>query len=99
MASIKEDTTHLGTDADLPNEMSNGSTLAKLTTLECESELLADTAWKVLTQNLTHGMPLVWLGYVLWPLPAVAPRPTETGSNTGMESSSLDNEDVHSVTL
>ena len=95
VASVKEDAMPLGEDMDLSDEMSNWSTLAELTPLECESESPVDTAWEVLTQHLTHGMPLGWLGGILWPLPVVALGPTERGLNAGMESSSLDDENVH----
>ena len=95
MDSVEGDAMPLGTDVDLSDEMSNWSTLVELTPLEYESESPADTAWEALTQCLTHGMPLGWLGGVLWPLPVMVLSPMERGLNAGMESSSLDDEDIH----
>ena len=58
------DITSWGTEADLSDAMFNRSTLAGFTPLGCESESPADTAWGTLTQCLTGGMPLGWLGSI-----------------------------------
>ena len=77
VAPMEGDVTPLGIDADLSDEMSNQFTLVEFTPMECESESPADTAWEALTQCLTCGMPLGWLGSILWPFPVMAASPTE----------------------
>ena len=93
MASILEPVTPLSLDAELSKAMSGWSTLAELTPLECESDSPEEMTWEVLTQHLTHGMLLGWLGGVLRPLPMVALSSTESGSSTGKESDSENHKD------
>ena len=71
VASVLEPVTPLSLDAELLEAMSERSTLAELTPLK--------TMWEALTQCLTHGMPLGWLGGILRPLPMVALSSTESG--------------------
>ena len=93
VASILEPVTPLSLDAELLEAMSEWSTLAELTALECESNSPQETMWEALTQCLTHGMPLGWLGGILWPLPMVALSSTKSGSSTGKGSDSKNHED------
>ena len=72
MAPVEGDVTPLGLEVDLSDEMSN-----QFTPMECESESPVNTAWEALTQCLTHGIPLGWLGSILSPFPVMAPSPIE----------------------
>ena len=45
VAPVEGDVTPLGREVDLSDEMSNQSTPAELTPMECEGESPADTAW------------------------------------------------------
>ena len=83
VASVSEPVTPLSLDTELSEAMSKWSTLAELTPLECKSDSPEETTWEALTQCLTRGMPLGWLGGVLLPLPMVALSSTESGSSTG----------------
>ena len=93
VASISQPVTPLSLDAELLEAMSERSTLVELTPLECESDSPEETMWEALTQCLTHGMPLGWLGGVLRPLPMVALSSAESGSSTGKGSDSENHED------
>ena len=83
VASVSEPVTPLSLDTELSEAMSEWSTLAELTPLECKSDSPEEMTWEALTQCLTCGMPLGWLGGILWPLPIVALSSTESGSSTG----------------
>ena len=78
---------------ELLEATSKWSTLVELTPLECESDSPEEMTWEALTQCLTHGMPLGWLGGILRPLPMVALSSTESGSSTGKGSDSENHED------
>ena len=78
VASVWEPVTPLSLDVELLEAMSEWSTLVELTPL----------MWEALTQCLTCGMPLGWLGGILRPLPMVALSSTESGSSTGKGSDS-----------
>ena len=93
VASLSEPVIPLSLDMELLEATSKRSTLVELTPLECESNSPEETTWEVLTQCLTRGMPLGWLGGVLRPLPMVALSSTESGSSTGKESNSENHED------
>ena len=93
VASILEPVTPLSLDVELLEATSERSTLVELTPLECENDSPEETTWKALTRCLTHGMPLGWLGGVLWPLPMVALSSTESESSTGKGSDSKNHED------
>ena len=83
VASVSEPVTPLSLDVELSEVMSERSTLAELTPLECKSDSPEEMMWEALTRCLTHGMPLGWLGGILWPLPMVALSSTKSGSSTG----------------
>ena len=93
VASISKPVTSLSLDMELLEATSKQSTLAELTSLECESDSPEETTWEALTQCLTSGMPLGWLGGILRPLPMVALISTESGSSTGKGSNSKNHED------
>ena len=93
VASVSEPVTPLSLDLELSEVASEWSTLAELTPLECKSDSSEEMTWEALTQCLTHGMPLGWLGGVLRPLPMVALSSTESGSSTGKGSDSKNHED------
>ena len=93
VASVSEPVTPLSLDVELSEVTSERSTLVELTPLECESDSPEETMWEVLTQCLTHGMLIGWLGGVLWPLPMVALSSTKSGSSTGKGSDSKNHED------
>ena len=83
VASISEPVTPLSLDTELLEAMSERSTLVEPTPLDCKSDSPEETMWEVLTQCLTRGMLLGWLGGVLQPLPMVALSSTKSGSSTG----------------
>ena len=93
VASISEPVTSLSLDAELLEVTSERSTLAELTPLECKSDSPEEMTWEVLTQCLTRGMPLGWLGGILWLLPMVALSSTKSGSSTGKGSDSKNHKD------
>ena len=93
VASISEPVTPLSLHAELLKVMSERSTLVELTPLECKSDSPEEMTWEALTQCLTHGMPLGWLGDILWLLPMMALSSTESGSSTGKGSDSENHED------
>ena len=80
-------------DAELSEVMSELSTLAELTPLECESNSPEETTWEALTQCLTRGMLLGWLDGIQRSLPMVALSSTESGSSTGKGLDSENHED------
>ena len=82
VASVSEPVTTLSLDAELLEVMSERSTLAELTPLECESDSPEEMMWEALNQCLTRGLPLGWLAGILRPLPMVALSSTESGSST-----------------
>ena len=88
VASIWEPVTPLSLDVELLEAMSEWSTLVELTPLECKSDSPEEMMWEALTQCLTCGMPLGWLGGILRPLPMVALSSTKSGSSTGKGSDS-----------
>ena len=93
VASVSEPVTPLSLDAELSEVTSERSTLVELTPLECKSDSPEEMTWQVLTQCLTRGMPLGWLGGILRPLPMVALSSTESGSSTGKGLDSKNHED------
>ena len=93
VASILEPVTPLSLDVELLDMMSKQFTLAELTPLECKSDSPEEMTWEVLTQCLTHGMLLEWLGGVLRLLPMVAISSTKSGSSTGKRLDSKNHED------
>ena len=71
-------------------------TIAKLTLLEVESNLPNGSVDGADTLSPASGVPLGWVGGVLWPLPSVVPRPTTwrgLGAGDGVWSQSY--EEVH----
>ena len=93
VASISEPVTLLSLYVELSEAMSEWSTIVELTPLECKSDSPEEMTWEALTQCLTHGMPLGWLGGILRPLPMVALSSTESWSSTGKGSDSENHKD------
>ena len=79
VASISEPVTPLSLDVELSEATSKRSTPAELTPLECKNDSPDGMMWELLTQRLTRGMPLGWLGGILRPLPMVALSSTKVG--------------------
>ena len=68
--------TPMGAGTSLSEENIARSTLAECTSLELESDLPERSVDGADTLIPASGVPLRWVGGVLWPLPSVALRPT-----------------------
>ena len=95
MATLRGDATPLGGNKSTSDKGAAQSALVELTSLEWENEVSEGTLDKALTQCLTSCTPLGWVDGVLQPLPMVVPQPTLQGLETGDETGSLSDEEVH----
>ena len=86
----------LGVGMPLSEENTAQSTLAELTSLEVESDSPEGSVDGADTLSPTSGVPLRWVGGILWPLPSVVPRLTTLrglGAGDGVWNQS--DEEVH----
>ena len=92
---MRDTATPLGESKSVSYVGATQSALAELTPLECGGEMSESEVEGALTRCLTSHVLLGWVDGVLWPLPAVALRPTICGLGSGNMASSLSDEDVH----
>ena len=84
-----------GGSGSISYEGATQSALAELTPLEWNSEMPESDVDGVRTWHLASCVPLGWVDGILWPLPAVALRPTLCRLRSGEGTSSFSNKDIH----